>query len=139
MLETIEERKKQEKKDGDEVKYAHAGDSYSEDVILMENTQSSNEQTKTWHLDSGCSNHMTGNKNWFTKLDESVKKVIKFADGRHVRLGGKGNIYVVRNDGRKANIIDMLYVPLMTSNLITIDQLLAKGYNLMVEKNQMKV
>lgn len=70
---------------------------------------------------------MTGNKTSFIELDESVKKVIKFADGRHITSGGKGNIFVVRNDGRKGSIIDVLYVPSMTSNLISICKLLAKG------------
>lgn len=37
------------------------------------------------------------------------------------------------------NITDMLYVPSMTSNLINISQLLAKRYNMKLEKYQMKV
>ena len=92
-----------------------------------------------WYLDSGCSNHMTGNKNWFTKLDESVKKVIKFADGRHIKSGGKGDISIIIKDGRKATITGVLYVPSMTSNLISVGQLLAKGFNMKLENNQMKV
>lgn len=32
-----------------------------------------------------------------------------------------------------------LYVPSMTSNLISVGQLLAKGYHMKLEKNQMKV
>lgn len=65
----------------------------------MANTQSSNKRDNIWYLDSGCSNHLIGNKNWFIKLNELVKKVIKFADGNHVTSGGKENIYVFRNDG----------------------------------------
>lgn len=42
---------------------------------------------------------MIGNKDWFTKLDESVEEVIKFANGRHITSGGKGDISVVRKDG----------------------------------------
>ena len=69
---------------------------------------------------------MTINKTWFTKLDESVEKVIKFADGKHITSGGKGDIFVVRKDGRKVSITDVLYVPSITSNLISVGQLLAK-------------
>lgn len=50
----------------------------------MVNTQSSDEQTKVLYIDFGCSNHMTGNKNWFIMLDESGKKVIKLVNGIHV-------------------------------------------------------
>lgn len=65
--------------------------------------------------------------------------MIKFADGRHITLGEKGDISVVRKDGRKVIITNMLYVPSTTSNLINVGQLLVKGYNLKLEKNQMKV
>ncbi|XP_050890947.1 uncharacterized protein LOC127096420 [Lathyrus oleraceus] len=127
-----------QEKDIDEVKYPHAGGGDYDDMLLMENTQSNNEQTNMWYLDSGCSNHMTVNKNWLTKLDESVKKVIRFANGGYVTSSGKGNIVVVRKDGKMASITDVLYVPLMTSNLIGIGQLLAKGYNMKLEENMMK-
>ena len=76
-----------------------------------------------WYLDSGCSNHMTGNKNWFTKLDESIEKVIKFADGRHIKSGGKGDILTVRKDGRKATITEVLYVPSMRTFLLHLSAL----------------
>lgn len=62
-----------------------------------------------------------------------------FADGRYITSEGKGNIVVLKKDGQKATIIDVLYVPLMTSNLISIGQLLAKWYSMKVEANQMKV
>lgn len=63
---------------------------------------------------------MTGNTKWFTKLYESVKKVIGFANGRHVTSTGRGNIVVIRKDGQRADINNVLYVPSMTNNLISI-------------------
>ena len=101
---------------------------------MMVNSQSKIEKTNMWYLDSGCSNHMTGNKNWFTKLDESIKRVITFADGRHIDSGGKGDISIARKDGGKATITEVLYVPSMTSNLISVGQLLAKGFKMKLEK-----
>lgn len=52
-----------------------------------------------WYLDYGCNNHMTRNKNQFTELDESVKKMIRFVYGRHVTSIGRGNIVLIRRDG----------------------------------------
>lgn len=46
---------------------------------------------------------------------------------------------MVRRGGQWANIIDVLYLPLLTSNLISISQLLAKRYNMNLEGNQAKV
>lgn len=92
-----------------------------------------------WYLDSGCNYHMTGNKNSFTKLDESLKKAIKFSDGRHLTSEERGNIVVMRRNGQRASITDVLYVPSMTSNLISMGQLLAKEYNMKLEETLMKV
>lgn len=64
----------------------------------MVNTQSNTEKTNMRYLDSGCNNHMTGNKNWFIKLDELVEKVIKFANGTYLTSGEKGDISIVIKD-----------------------------------------
>lgn len=61
--------------------------------------------------------------------------MIKFADDRHTTSGGKGYISIVRMVGQIVSIIDVLYVPSMISNLISVGQLLAKGYNMELEKN----
>ncbi|XP_058753843.1 uncharacterized protein LOC131627025 [Vicia villosa] len=62
-------KKKVRAKDNYDMQYAYIEDSDSDHVILMVNTQSTNEKTNTRYLDSGCCNHMTENKTWFTKLD----------------------------------------------------------------------
>ena len=72
-------------------------------------------------------------------LDESVEKVIKFVDGIHITSGGKGDMSVIRKDGWKVDIIDVLHVPSMTSNLISVGQLLTKWYNMKIEKHHIKV
>lgn len=93
----------------------------------MGNIKSSDDQVKVWYLDLGCSNHIIGDKNWFIMLDEPIKKLIIFVDGRHVTSKGKRNIVMVRKDGQKAIISNVIYVSSMTSNLINMGQLLAKG------------
>lgn len=132
MLENVE--------DNNEVQYAYAEDNdYDDDMLLMADTQSNTMKTNMWCLDLGCSNHVTGNKNGLTKLDELLEKVIKFTDCRHTISGGKKDIFVFKKNGRKSIIIDVSYVPSMTSNLISVGKLLAKGYNMKLENNLMKV
>ena len=72
-----------------------------EAVVLMTSicNFSSNGDSKTWYLDTGCSNHMTCNLNWLVNLDESRKFTIKFADHSTVRSMGIGNVAFRRNDG----------------------------------------
>jgi hypothetical protein len=44
---------------------AHLAHSDSDDAMLMATTKLSEDKANVWYLDTGCSNHMTGNKDWF--------------------------------------------------------------------------
>ncbi|XP_074290249.1 uncharacterized protein LOC141616980 [Silene latifolia] len=43
-----------------------------------------------WYLDSGCNNHMYGDKKAFSELDESYRDVVKFGDNTSINVIGKG-------------------------------------------------
>jgi hypothetical protein len=87
-----------------------------------------------WFLDSGCSNHMTGNKGLFEDLDTSVKAQIKFGNDNIVEVMGKGAINVITNSGNKT-IPDVYFVPGLKHNLISVGQLTQKGYRVSFENN----
>ena len=37
---------------------------------------------EVWHIDSGCSNHMIGNKKVFVDLDESITSEVRTGDDK---------------------------------------------------------
>jgi len=123
----------------DEAQFAQNEDSDFDEVLLMATVKEEEERSDEWYLDTGCSNHMTGKKSWFSELDDSVNRKIRFADNSIVRLDGIGKILIHRKDGKKACITDVLYVPNRRSNLISIGQLLQKGYTMKMEAQAMKV
>lgn len=43
----------------------------------------------TWLIDSGCSSHMTPNKDIFTKIDKKFQSKVKLANNRFVEVMGK--------------------------------------------------
>ena len=43
-----------------------------------------------WYLDSGATNHMTGDCAAFAELDTSIVGTVKFGDGSRVDICGKG-------------------------------------------------
>nr|XP_012568852.1 uncharacterized protein LOC105851731 [Cicer arietinum] len=45
-----------------------------------------------WFLDSGCSNHMSGIKKWFSDLDETFRHSVKLGNNARMMVHGKGNI-----------------------------------------------
>ncbi|XP_057540747.1 uncharacterized protein LOC130818601 [Amaranthus tricolor] len=81
------------------------------------------EQTDTWYIDSGCSNHMTGNKNSFANLDENIKSQITLGDGSNQVVAGKGTIVVKTKNGSSKFIPDVFYVPGLAQNLLSVGQL----------------
>nr|XP_012572793.1 uncharacterized protein LOC101489768 [Cicer arietinum] len=92
-----------------------------------------------WYLDTRCSNHMSGHKDWFVSIDEKVKRKIRFADNNIVTAKGVGKILIQIRDGKQSFICDVLYVPNMKNNLVCLGQLLEKGYYMNMENRKIKM
>ncbi|XP_066324264.1 uncharacterized protein [Miscanthus floridulus] len=54
------------------------------------------EQEQRWYLDSNASNHMTGSKEAFSKLDSNVTSTVKFSDSSRV-LDERGNEILIKD------------------------------------------
>ncbi|KAJ8628498.1 hypothetical protein MRB53_021805 [Persea americana] len=73
------------------VNYAeHDGD---QELLLMSYVEMHNsKREEVWFLDSGCSNHMSGDKRWFLELDETFRHVVKLGNNTKMDVMGRGNI-----------------------------------------------
>jgi len=114
-------------------KNAHFSESSSETLFITCDVAQEN-ASNIWFLDSGCSNHMTGNKGLFEELNTSVKAQIKLGNDNIVEVMGKGAINVITNRGKKT-IPDVYFVPGLKHNLISVGQLMQKGYKVSFENN----
>lgn len=45
-----------------------------------------------WFIDSGYSNHTSGNKGWFSDLDEGFKQIVKLSSNSRIAVIGRGTI-----------------------------------------------
>ncbi|XP_050902078.1 uncharacterized protein LOC127110544 [Lathyrus oleraceus] len=97
------------------------------DIVVMDAVANDHVKSKIWFLDSGCSSHMTGRKAWLVDFDESKKSKVKLADNNLLQAEGTDNIVIQRSNGAKALIKDILYVPRMKCNLLSVGQLVEKG------------
>eukprot|EP00253_Pinus_taeda_P009201 PITA_09201 len=82
-----------------------------------------------WFLDSGCNNHMIGNIALFSKLGQNVKSQVTLGTDSKIYVMGKGEVKIFTKKGEKKTIVDVYYVPGMKCNLLSIGQLVQKGYN----------
>jgi sarcosine oxidase delta subunit len=110
-----------------------------EEILLMaymENKQAENGEI--WYLDSGCSNHMTGNKNLFCDLNESFRQNVKLGNDSSMSVIGKGSVKVQMNK-KMQTVDDVYYVPELKSNLISLGQLQETGCAIVIQKGSCQI
>lgn len=88
-----------------------------------------------WLVDSGCSNHMSGNEAIFTNIDRSVNTRVRIGNGDHLEVEGRGNVLLEGPGGVKL-MSDVYYVPKIDQNLLSVGQLVEKGMKIVFDKNE---
>lgn len=72
-----------------------------------------------WFLDSGCSNHMCANKEWFSNLGEEFRQSVKLGNNSKMAMLGKGHIRL--QIARITQVItDVFYIPQLKNNLLSV-------------------
>lgn len=115
-----------------------------EDVLLMAQidqnelglmTQQLPEAEKdTWFIDSGCSNHMCGDKGMFTSLDTTFTHNVKLGNNAKLEVIGKGEVKL-RFNGINYVIGDAYYIPELKNNLLSVGQLLERNLHVLFKKD----
>ncbi|KAJ0809226.1 putative RNA-directed DNA polymerase [Helianthus annuus] len=107
--------------------------------VSMFMAQTGNERSNClWFLDSGCSNHMCGDKKKFTNLDESYSHSVKLGNNTRMKVGGKGQIKLIF-DGVAYVISDVYCVPELKNNLLSMGQLQERGLVFVIKNGTCKI
>ncbi|GKD42884.1 zinc finger, CCHC-type containing protein [Tanacetum coccineum] len=84
-------------------------------------------ESDMWYLDNGASNHMTGDRSKFHKLDERDTGRVKFGDGSTVAIMGKRLIlFDCKNDDQQL-LNGVYFIPRLESNIISLGQMTEYG------------
>ena len=76
---------------------------------------------------------MCGKKKLFVEMEEDVHGNVKFDDSSIVLMKGKKKIMFKLKSSEQEYISNMYYVPELKSNIVSIGQLLKKGYAIYIE------
>ena len=110
-----------------------------EEMLLMSYVEVNNSKRENvWFLDSGCNNHMCGNRQWFSNIDEAFRHSVKLDNNKRMRVMGKGNIRLEIN-GSTQVVIDVYYVHALKNNLLSIGQLQERGLAIIIQNGECKL
>ncbi|TXG46600.1 hypothetical protein EZV62_027900 [Acer yangbiense] len=106
----------------------------AEDHMFMASQECCSASKDVWYVDSGCTSHMVKDSSLFTSLDSNDRTNVKLGNGEMVQATGKGTVSVQTSKGLKL-IHDVLLIPDLDQNLLSVAQLLKKGYSCLFKDN----
>lgn len=93
-----------------------------------------------WCLDSGCMAHMGNDSVRFANVINPCTGSVKLAsETAWTSIQGKGSVSIIADiKGRSINVNmkDVLYVPRLTTNLLSVGRITDQGYRVIFEKNK---
>lgn len=111
---------------------AHVADQDEEDQMFAASCHSAAISSESWLIDSGCTNHMSSDITLFKNLKPSKVTKVRIGNGDYIPAKGSGTIAITTTSGTKT-ISDVLYVPEIDQNLLSVGQLLEKGFKISFE------
>ncbi|XP_066320065.1 uncharacterized protein [Miscanthus floridulus] len=92
-----------------------------------------------WILDTGATNHMTGERSAFFDIDINVHGTIRFGDGSVVEIEGRGTILFSCKTGEHQRLADVYLIPKLTANIISLGQLDEDQYKVLIKDGIMRI
>ncbi|CAL9016699.1 unnamed protein product [Prunus brigantina] len=111
----------------------------NEEILLMAYVgEKEAVKEELWFLDSGCSNHMCGKREFFSDFDGDFREKVKLGDNSSMDVMGKGKVRMLVN-GFVQIITGVFYVLGLQNSLISIGQLAEKGLEILIQRGSCKV
>ena len=101
----------------------------SDDVIALCVTGGERNRA-SWYLDSCASDHMCSDISKFQSFRASKGQTVRLGDGNIAAVEGIWEVEIAlaeSSGGRKINLSEVLYVPLLQGNLLSVGKLTCKG------------
>ncbi|XP_020259685.1 uncharacterized protein LOC109836229 [Asparagus officinalis] len=107
--------------------------------IKWQKEKSESKNKDIWYLDSGASKHMCDIKEFFTELNETVQGDVTFGDQSKIPVKGKRKIMIQTKTGENMYISDVYYVPTLQNNILSVGQLLKRGYDIHLKDHALTI
>ncbi|KAE8719673.1 hypothetical protein F3Y22_tig00109926pilonHSYRG00011 [Hibiscus syriacus] len=94
------------------------------DMLSISTTQ----LTDAWILDSGCSYHITPNREWFSTYKPVNSGSVYLGDDRCCNIVGIGDVRIKMHDGSVRTLSGVRHIPDLKKNLISLGTLHKNGF-----------
>mgnify|MGYP000650933772 FL=1 len=82
---------------------------------------------EVWYVDSGASNHMTCHKEWFSYLEKPMQPgVVATGEDTPHPIANVDEVSL-SHVGQKGKLMNLLHVPTITKNLVSVEQIVDQG------------
>lgn len=88
-----------------------------------------------WLLDSGASMHMTSRNDWMYNVTEPTVKQVTVANREPLAVKGVGCINIQTSQADMIQIKNVLYVPGLAANLLSVSTIVESGHNVTFTRN----
>lgn len=95
-----------------------------------------------WLLDSGASKHMTHHRSWFSEFTSHKNETVLLGDEGILDVEGCGSILIeryVNGEWIKGKLENVLYVPSLKKNLLSVGACTNKNYIALFKKNSVEL
>ena len=107
----------------------------NEENVMPSKFETNSDQDNIWYLDNGASNHMTGNREYFSELDEKLSGKVMFGDDSRIDIKGKGSILFLSKDGKRKILANVYFIPDLRSNIISLGQATESGCDVRMKED----
>jgi hypothetical protein len=89
-----------------------------------------------WYVDSGCSKHMTGDRNKFLTLQKEINGSVSFRNDNSAKIIGEGTVGIGNKNEKEENL---LMVEDMKHNIISVSQMCDQGHKVTFDSQKCEI
>jgi hypothetical protein len=113
---------------------------FEKDSSLVSCLSTSTTTRSVWYLDSGASRHMTKARELFNNLTERDSRVhVELDDDAKYAVKGEGTVLVQLEEGGSFDAWDVLYVPRLKKNLLSVSTMEDRGFVITFQRGQVLI
>jgi hypothetical protein len=94
------------------------------------------QKKRGWYVDSGCSKHMTGDRDMFLTLRKERDGSVSFKNDDSTKIIGKGTVRIGNKNTKEKNV---LLVEDMKHNLLSVSQMCDQGHKVTFDSQKYEI